>query len=123
MRCSGAESIAFYNGEKHEENCATLRLALLVAVARIRIIWSTFLSLWTNFYQHATILLPSLLTAPRYFEGKIEFGVITQVTFLVLQHLLQSIVTGLVKHLVSRHTRWVEILCALCCRSVLRFLG
>lgn len=87
--CSGAESIAFYNGEKHEENCATLRLALLVAVARIRIIWSTFLSLWTNFYQHATILLPSLLTAPRYFEGKIEFGVITQVTSLVLQHLLQ----------------------------------
>ena len=76
---SGAESIAFYNGEKHEESCATLRLAMLVAVARIRIIWSTFLSLWTNFYQHATILLPSLLTAPRYFEGKIEFGVITQV--------------------------------------------
>ena len=75
----GAESIAFYNGEKHEESCATLRLALLVAVARIRIIWSTFLALWTNFYQHATILLPSLLTAPRYFEGKIEFGVITQV--------------------------------------------
>lgn len=74
-----AESIAFYNGEKHEETCATLRLALLVAVTRIKIIWSTFLALWTNFYQHATILLPSILTAPRYFDGEVEFGVITQV--------------------------------------------
>ena len=52
---------------------------LLVAVVRIKIIWAAFLALWTNFYQHATLLLPSLLTAPRYFAGEIEFGVITQV--------------------------------------------
>ncbi len=52
---------------------------LLVAVVRIKIIWATFLALWTNFYQHATLLLPSLLTAPRYFAGEVEFGVITQV--------------------------------------------
>ena len=50
-----------------------------MAVVRIKIIWSAFLALWTNFYQHATLLLPSLLTAPRYFAGEIEFGVITQV--------------------------------------------
>ena len=81
LRCVWArtESIAFYNGEKHEERCASLRLVLLVAVVRIKIIWATFLALWTNFYQHATLLLPSLLTAPRYFAGEVEFGVITQV--------------------------------------------
>ncbi|KAK9916830.1 hypothetical protein WJX75_007512 [Coccomyxa subellipsoidea] len=92
-----SESIAFYNGEKHEESCATLRLALLVAVARIRIIWSTFLALWTNFYQHATILLPSLLTAPRYFEGKIEFGVITQVSFAFSR--IESALNYILNHL------------------------
>ncbi|EIE26584.1 ATP-binding cassette transporter [Coccomyxa subellipsoidea C-169] len=92
-----SESIAFYNGEKHEESCATLRLAMLVAVARIRIIWSTFLSLWTNFYQHATILLPSLLTAPRYFEGKIEFGVITQVYFAFSR--IESALNYILNHL------------------------
>lgn len=80
-RASGdkhAESIAFYNGERQEASCASLRLALLVAVVRIRIVWTTFLALWTNFYQHATYLLPSILTAPRYFAGEVEFGVITQ---------------------------------------------
>ena len=77
-RAPHAEAIAFYNGERHEESCATLRLALLVIVVRLKIIWSSFLALWTNFYQHATYLLPSILTAPRYFAGEIEFGVITQ---------------------------------------------
>ena len=77
-KCWHAESIAFYNGEHQEASCASLRLALLVAVVRIRIIWTTFLALWTNFYQHATYLLPSILTAPRYFAGEVEFGVITQ---------------------------------------------
>lgn len=32
-----------------------------------------------NLDRYATILVPSLLTAPRYFAGKIEFGVIAQV--------------------------------------------
>ena len=63
-----------------------MRLALLVAVVRIRIIWTTFLALWTNFYQHATYLLPSILTAPRYFAGEVEFGVITQARALRAAH-------------------------------------
>jgi ABC-type uncharacterized transport system fused permease/ATPase subunit len=28
--------------------------------------------------SYATILVPSLLTAPRYFRGEVEFGVISQ---------------------------------------------
>ena len=34
--------------------------------------------------SYATILVPSLLTAPRYFSGEVEFGVITQVRLSVL---------------------------------------
>lgn len=34
--------------------------------------------------SYATILLPSLLTAPRYFRGEVEFGVISQVLSLLL---------------------------------------
>ena len=29
--------------------------------------------------SYATILVPSLLTAPRFFRGEVEFGVISQV--------------------------------------------
>ena len=39
------------------------------------------LELWTNVYSYSTILVPSLLTAPRYFMGEIEFGVISQATY------------------------------------------
>ena len=40
--------------------------------------WEAILSLWTNGYEYATILAPAMLTAPRYFAGEIEFGVIAQ---------------------------------------------
>jgi putative ATP-binding cassette transporter len=73
------ESIAFYNGEHREAAIAGSRLAALVATMRLKIAWEAALSLWTNGYSYATILLPSLLTAPQYFAGKIEFGVIAQV--------------------------------------------
>lgn len=38
------------------------------------------LAQWTSIYNYATILIPSLFTAPRYFRGEIEFGVISQVS-------------------------------------------
>ena len=43
------------------------------------------LSLWSNFYSYATMLIPPLLTAPRYFAGEVEFGVITQVLTIRLK--------------------------------------
>ena len=45
---------------------------------RAKIAWAAGLNLWSNCYSYATILVPSVLTAPRYFAGEIEFGVITQ---------------------------------------------
>ena len=77
-----AESIAFYAGEVQEAHSASLRLDSLVAYVRRRVAWMAGLSLWSNFYSYATMLIPPLLTAPRYFAGEVEFGVITQVPTL-----------------------------------------
>lgn len=51
----------------------------LINVGRLRIQWSAYLSLWTNCYSYATILAPAVITAPMYFRGEIEFGIISQV--------------------------------------------
>ena len=78
--CGGdAESIAFYNGEAREMGVASRCLHNLINVGRLRIQWSAYLSLWTNCYSYATILAPAVITAPMYFRGEIEFGVISQV--------------------------------------------
>ena len=77
--CLPAESIAFYNGEVREVGVATRCLHNLVAIARRRINWSACLSLWTNCYSYSTILAPAFITAPMYFRGEIEFGIISQV--------------------------------------------
>lgn len=82
--CLGiSEAIAFYNGGEREERIAASRLMSLVDIARLRIFWSAALELWTTYYTWATFLVPSVLTAPRYFRGEIEFGVITQVRRLL----------------------------------------
>ena len=36
------------------------------------------LSIFQNVYEYATVLVPALVIAPRYFAGEIEFGVISQ---------------------------------------------
>ena len=54
-------------------------LSVLVSTARRRLAWAFGLSLWANAYSYATILAPSLLMAPRYFRGEVEFGAIAQV--------------------------------------------
>ena len=74
-----AESIAFYNGEVREVGVAMRCLNSLIDIARLRIKWSACLSLWTNYYSYATILAPAFITAPMYFRGEIEFGIISQV--------------------------------------------
>lgn len=57
------------------------RLASVVQTAAERIRWSALYDLWTSIYNYATILAPSLLTAPRYFSGEIEFGTISQASY------------------------------------------
>ena len=55
------------------------RLDSLLAYTKRKIAWMGGLSLWTNAYSYVTMLIPPILTAPRYFAGEVEFGVITQV--------------------------------------------
>lgn len=74
-----AESIAFYGGGAREDATARGRLAALVAVRKSAIAWSAGLSLWTNVYSYATILVPYVMCAPAYFHGAMPFGVISQV--------------------------------------------
>ncbi|EFJ43625.1 hypothetical protein VOLCADRAFT_96169 [Volvox carteri f. nagariensis] len=76
-----AESIAFYRGEGGERVRVLSRLDAVLAVIADRVRWSALYDLWTSVYSYATILVPSLLTAPRYFAGEIEFGVISQASF------------------------------------------
>ena len=79
-----AESIAFYAGEAQEAFGASARLTGLIVLTRSKVAWMAGLSLWSNFYSYATILIPPLLTAPRYFSGELDFGAITQVNTLYL---------------------------------------
>ena len=44
------------------------RLRAVVAAAAARIRWAAAYDLWTTGYAYATLLVPSLLTAPMYFR-------------------------------------------------------
>lgn len=76
-----AESIAFYNGDAREQKCSTYRLQGAVNTQRRRIFIEAILSFWQNAYSYATILMPALLMAPRYFKGEVRFGDISQVSY------------------------------------------
>ncbi|KAK9832987.1 hypothetical protein WJX74_003669 [Apatococcus lobatus] len=76
-----AESIAFYKGESREASQANSRLLRLVVTIVRKIQWQAGLDLWKHVYVYATMLLPALWMAPKYFAGTIEFGVISQVGF------------------------------------------
>eukprot|EP00850_Spirogloea_muscicola_P022300 SM000287S10622 [mRNA] locus=s287:46550:70089:+ [translate_table: standard] len=60
-----------------------------------RLLWSRYLSLFGNVYDYATIVIPSLIIAPRYFKGEVEFGVVTQTgfAFRTILHALTVIVS------------------------------
>ncbi|GAX77264.1 hypothetical protein CEUSTIGMA_g4710.t1 [Chlamydomonas eustigma] len=76
-----AESIAFYRGDDQEHAWVRNRFQEVIKSSQERITWASLYDLWTSVYSYATILMPALLTAPRYFRGEIEFGVISQTSF------------------------------------------
>jgi vitamin B12/bleomycin/antimicrobial peptide transport system ATP-binding/permease protein len=73
------ESIAFYEGHTAEASCVDGRFSSLVLTLKEVIKWTSLLAVWRNTYSYATILVPSIVTAPRYFAGEIQFGVVSQV--------------------------------------------
>lgn len=76
-----AESIAFYRGEGREASSSSLFFSILVRNLRERLVWGRHLSLFQNLYEYATIVIPAVIIAPKYFRGEVEFGVITQTSF------------------------------------------
>jgi len=50
-----AEAVAFYKGERREEAGAGERLMQLVVASRVRILWSSALTLWTHYYRRGRV--------------------------------------------------------------------
>jgi putative ATP-binding cassette transporter len=73
-----AESIAFYRGEKREHLDLVNRLTAAVLNMRGIIVWNRNLGFFTNIYNYAALVLPVLIVAPMFMQGKVEFGVVTQ---------------------------------------------
>jgi ABC-type uncharacterized transport system fused permease/ATPase subunit len=73
------ESIAFYDGHAAEATYVDSRFKSVINIMKGVIRWTSLLALWRNMYTYATILVPSVVTAPRYFRGEIQFGVVSQV--------------------------------------------
>lgn len=94
-----AESVAFYGADTREARSATGRLEEAVAVQRRQVAVHAWLSLWQNIYGYATILIPSLLMAPKYFSGEVRFGTITQVSFAFNR--IEAALSYVVNHLAA----------------------
>ena len=66
-----AESIAFYGGGRRERTLAAARLDAALSTHRSKVAVESLLSLWSNVYSYATILVPALLMSPKYFAGEL----------------------------------------------------
>jgi putative ATP-binding cassette transporter len=73
-----AESIAFYRGEAQESASVKQRFVEVLRNFNILIGWQRNLDFFTTGYNYFVIIVPSLVVAPRYFAGEIDFGAIAQ---------------------------------------------
>ncbi|MFN2425250.1 MAG: ABC transporter ATP-binding protein/permease [Candidatus Binatia bacterium] len=73
-----AESIAFYRGERREQDDLVSRLKLALVNAAEIITWNRNLAFFTTSYNFAAIVLPIAIVAPMFIRGEVEFGVVTQ---------------------------------------------
>ncbi|MDB6077434.1 MAG: transporter ATP-binding protein [Akkermansiaceae bacterium] len=73
-----AESIAFYRGERRELRDLRARLGGVVGNMVVLIRWNRNLTFFSTGYNLLALLLPLVIVAPLFIQGKIEFGKITQ---------------------------------------------
>lgn len=73
-----AESIAFYRGERRELRDLRGRLGAVVGNMLVLIRWNRNLAFFTTGYNSLALILPMLIVAPLFLQGKVEFGKITQ---------------------------------------------
>ena len=75
---NNVESIAFYRGEERERQTIRKRFSDAISNYNLLIGWSRNLGFVTTGYDYFVVIIPSLVIAPLYFAGQIEFGVISQ---------------------------------------------
>ena len=73
-----AESIAFYRGERRELRDLRAKLGGVVGNMLVLIRWNRNLAFFTTGYNSLALILPMLIVAPLFLQGKVEFGKITQ---------------------------------------------
>lgn len=73
-----AESIAFFRGEPRERIDLIKRVEAVVRNTLSLINWNRNLAFFTTGYNYLALLIPTLVVAPMYFKGEVQFGVITQ---------------------------------------------
>jgi putative ATP-binding cassette transporter len=75
---NNVESIAFYQGEEREAKQIKDRFKEAVGNFNLLIGWQRNVGFLTTGYNYLVVLIPSLIIAPLYFHGKVEFGAQTQ---------------------------------------------
>lgn len=73
-----AESIAFYRTERKELTRVRQKLRDALRNLLEIINWNRNLGFFVTGYNYLTIIVPTVIVAPRYVAGEIEFGVVTQ---------------------------------------------
>ncbi|MGF1676640.1 MAG: ABC transporter ATP-binding protein/permease [Rivularia sp. (in: cyanobacteria)] len=69
-----AEAIAFYRGENSEYNQTQSRFKLVLNNFHRLVNWQLRLNFFQNSYQYITLLLPTIVLAPRILSGELEVG-------------------------------------------------
>jgi putative ATP-binding cassette transporter len=73
-----AESIAFFRGERYEQNDVLRRFGAVVRNTVKIIGWNRNLGFFTHSYNYVALIVPTLIVGPMYMRGEIEFGIVTQ---------------------------------------------
>lgn len=76
-----AEAIAFYGVEKREITRIRQRLGAALGNLLLIINRNRNLNFFTTGYNYLISILPTIIVAPLYLDGKIEFGVVSQANF------------------------------------------
>ena len=76
-----SESVAFYQGEKLEEDQVLKRLIAAIKNFDILIVWESIINFFQKSYEYLILLFPYFVIAPLYFSGEVEFGEFTQADF------------------------------------------
>ncbi|MEB3358828.1 MAG: ABC transporter ATP-binding protein/permease [Synechococcales bacterium] len=85
-----AESIAFYRGERLEQQQVGERFFAAVRNFDLLIIWQSLIELFQYGYNYFTRIVPYAIVAPLYFAGQTDFGTIGQ-AYLAFYQVLNAL--------------------------------